>query len=599
MQESKIEDIEEAQKAPIDFLTFSGGGAKGAIYSGVFDSLADNGVMKQVKSIAGSSAGAITAAFIATGMSPKEFHKLSAKTNFENLLHSNGKKLLKNDGLPLLNFLRTNIKDTVRKFIEDLDDNNGRKLAEICTARNIIIRKELDESLEAQQKIIDQKIKAGEALANAETVEERAKQAELIAISDAQLKFFDYKLGDLEAQRVHIGLILNRQSRDFESLKDRCKSNDGKILFRDLAILRSLDPEAFKDLRVTAVEKKSSNLKIFSSDDTPDVEIALAAKASASIPLVFKGTVIESKKYVDGGYRDNTPTNHFKKETTIEDFTNKPRSSKKGRTIACAFSSGPEDNVHKAIYTMEENIYTPNKFMKFIINTLFKKLARVGGDFQYTDEEEKNLKNLQQNALNVLPLDTKPVSTLSFNKAQEQAPYLHAKGYIDTQRYLENHNLATKIDPHLEQKEFVLGLYSEVIKSKGFWTGKVKKAEIDEKSKELLEFTTKDSKKWDNPALALEEVIAIASTHKDRERSLSNRGITKLVNTLNKTDTSLATKTYFIDLIQKKDPTFSIPKDIAKFKFTNKHLDKVAKQARGLALQQRKPTPAEYREAVR
>ena len=67
--QSSIEELIEAQNQPFKCAVFSGGGAKGNIYSGVHESLSDSGVLEGLEAVAGSSAGAITAAVIATGIS--------------------------------------------------------------------------------------------------------------------------------------------------------------------------------------------------------------------------------------------------------------------------------------------------------------------------------------------------------------------------------------------------------------------------------------------------------------------------------------------------------------------------------------------------
>merc|ERR1739848_919453 len=54
---------------PYESLVFKGGGAKGAIYPGAIRALEDVGVMPYIKRFAGASAGAVTAALLACGLS--------------------------------------------------------------------------------------------------------------------------------------------------------------------------------------------------------------------------------------------------------------------------------------------------------------------------------------------------------------------------------------------------------------------------------------------------------------------------------------------------------------------------------------------------
>nr|WP_269146079.1 patatin-like phospholipase family protein [Rickettsia canadensis] len=115
-------------------------------------------------------------------------------------------------------------------------------------------------------------------------------------------------------------------------------------------------PVQYKDLVITATQEDTGELTIFNSLYTPNVEIALAYRASVSIPLVFEPVEINGKQYINGGYLDNIPTKSFKdnepefkiKEVTddIEEIT---LAKKQGRTLAMAFGSGMKANANIAI----------------------------------------------------------------------------------------------------------------------------------------------------------------------------------------------------------------------------------------------------------
>lgn len=67
-------------------LVFSGGGAKGAAYPGAIQALQQQGVLAGVKTLSGSSAGAITASVLACGLSAEEFTELSNTLDFQALV---------------------------------------------------------------------------------------------------------------------------------------------------------------------------------------------------------------------------------------------------------------------------------------------------------------------------------------------------------------------------------------------------------------------------------------------------------------------------------------------------------------------------------
>lgn len=69
-------------------LVLSGGGAKGVAYPGAVKALEDRGALTGVRSISGSSAGAISATLLASGMSAGEFTDLSNDLDLSALMNS-------------------------------------------------------------------------------------------------------------------------------------------------------------------------------------------------------------------------------------------------------------------------------------------------------------------------------------------------------------------------------------------------------------------------------------------------------------------------------------------------------------------------------
>ena len=119
--ESRLKKLTAAQNEPFKYAAFSGGGAKGAIYSGVHEELERSGVLGGLEAVAGSSAGAMTAALIATGITSKDFRKLSNETNFEKLLGDGF--IVNKDGKPLYKLMHDTISTLgiCIKFYEELE----------------------------------------------------------------------------------------------------------------------------------------------------------------------------------------------------------------------------------------------------------------------------------------------------------------------------------------------------------------------------------------------------------------------------------------------------------------------------------------------
>lgn len=73
---------------PPSHLVLSGGGAKGIAFPGAVQALEDAKKLQGVKVISGSSAGAISATLLASGMDAKAFGALSNNIDLPNLLNS-------------------------------------------------------------------------------------------------------------------------------------------------------------------------------------------------------------------------------------------------------------------------------------------------------------------------------------------------------------------------------------------------------------------------------------------------------------------------------------------------------------------------------
>lgn len=68
---------------PVEHLVFEGGGVKGVAYVGALQVLGEHGVLDGVTSVAGTSAGSITALAVALGYTPEEITTLILNLDFE------------------------------------------------------------------------------------------------------------------------------------------------------------------------------------------------------------------------------------------------------------------------------------------------------------------------------------------------------------------------------------------------------------------------------------------------------------------------------------------------------------------------------------
>ena len=564
-EEFDIKKILELQSSLVDYIAFSGGGAKGNIYSGVYLALLKSGIMRNVKAVSGSSAGAITAAFVATGIDVSDFNNLSKTTNLGNLL---GKS--KPDYYPgkiTMNALALTgevaLKATGKMNVHDkISINAGAKpLYEL-------MQNTIRENIAAF--LIDQPTlnNGGDKLDAAGLA--AAKQSRINELCEGKGKGSDTSF---------IEKLTELQNRVFK--------NEGKVFFKDLDILRELDPVKFKDLLVTATNNKTLDLKIFSAKNTPDVEIALACKASASIPLVFEPTKIDGVDYVDGGYRDNIPIKYFNQDNInqnkkvenndiAQDITGNKDAVKnaieKQKTLAFAFgaSNDMKNSINTAIYSSKEKIQEPSAFlmqffekvvMKFVNFCKGRELEGVGKQ-KYSEVEESMYQEIREKAaLGTIVLDTKKVGTLGFTDAMNNADYLVVKGYIQTMNHLDNHNMCNmkEIDPNLREKEFMLSVYEKINFDRSMATSFVDRliGGKEAKLENVLHFCKDDAWVGDRGTPDNKEVIKDFVTILAEKRSSSpkDKG--------NQKTTETKSMGEMIDLLNKKTTPSSVRSDFA------------------------------------
>ena len=498
------EEERTAYKEPIKNIALGGGGAKGAAYPGALKALDKAGVLKNIENIAGSSAGAITASFIAMGMDGNEYAEIMSKTNLKDL---SGKKtgIIESEAAPLLDMARTNILNQFQKWAED---------------PNSLSR-------------IDKTIKE-------QTVKLQNES------SPEGKKAFNASIDSLEKIKLAVERVDNNSPH--------------VVTFADLHAMHLVEPEKFKNLSVTVTNQKTGELEILNYENSPNVEIALACRASASLPAKFKPVEINGKTYVDGGYRDNVPQAYFPKN----------EQNKQDRTLVIAFGSMKQSkNTFKALYTNKEKIYKPTVSDRIIIDHTAKTLAKIGGDITYTDTEKQTFKEIRENALNHISLDTKDVGTLDFDKAQEKAKYLTIIGEISTRRHLDNFDLSNQPDPNLDLKEFALELYEKITDPKN----KLSKSHQTQ-ADQLLELIEQDQA---SDAMAT-KIISISQKTGDTSKTFSHdtKMMHILTEMLNERSTSSVVQRSFAmasdNIAEHKAPHFS-PEDFKNFEQKNNRAD--------------------------
>lgn len=241
-------------------LVFSGGGAKGAGYMGIIAALMVTKKFDQINEITGTSAGSILTVLVSAGMPALD---LIAALN-RNLSSFKGKK--------------------AGTLINNEEGENGLFSYDA---------KPLLEFL--QQNVYESLVKRllGTLPVDNPGIHMLPANEILAARKDPAFEAVYMKL---------------------QAVKDFKKAN---ITFEDLAVLSGHFPKTFKKPTLIAAKLDKGEPVPLNSVDTPKVEIALAAKASAAIPAYFVPVKIDLKgdgkltTLIDGGVINNTATQYF------------------------------------------------------------------------------------------------------------------------------------------------------------------------------------------------------------------------------------------------------------------------------------------------
>jgi exoenzyme U len=257
----------ELKRPDIERLVLSGGGAKGVAFSGMVKALEENQALDKIRSISGSSAGAISAAFLASGMDHAGFDKMSDETNLVSLLDSQNKVL---------------------GPLQHASSVMGKGAAKVPGKAGDIGRLLFDLMPRLQTKAMP-----------LETLI-REKMIESI------LARFNHARNDPQRALP-------------EKVEDQVKEilNRNFVTFGDLEKLSKGIPE-IKQLHITgtAMFDDRPQMVVLNASLTPDMDVAVAAHISGSLPVVFQkpseqGLAFqadgERTAFQDGGIMLNTP----------------------------------------------------------------------------------------------------------------------------------------------------------------------------------------------------------------------------------------------------------------------------------------------------
>ncbi|MCC5791022.1 MAG: patatin-like phospholipase family protein [Legionellaceae bacterium] len=202
--------------------------------------------------------------------------------------------------------------------------------------------------------------------------------------------------------------------------------SEGKITFRSLHKLKQRYPDCCLGncIKITATNIKQNRTVIFSVVNTPDMELSEAVKISASMPVIFKSSLLDGEPHSDGGVLRNFPLELF------PDRGNTFLSSRYGinlGTIGFCFHTGVE-------FALLNNFRIPMHRESAFSNWVYSLLTGVKDPATgWQMDLSKVIQNSHQ--VVVVPADI-PSTEFSVSPAQQQS--LMRTGFYYAMRHLHH-----------------------------------------------------------------------------------------------------------------------------------------------------------------
>jgi predicted acylesterase/phospholipase RssA len=390
-------------RPPIENLVLEGGGVKGFGYIGALEVLAENGVLANVKRVAGSSAGGIVALLLAIGCEPPEIMKIMAKElDLKSLLDpinaTDPSRFIKAAGLKI------GISDIVSLF-ENKGLYKGDAFVEVAQkiVSNVISRK-LFEVIKNRDHAIIQKMQLeGDSL---ETINEYLKKQ----FQELLEKYYITDLGTINFEQHE------KLRKDFPSL-------------------------GFKELFLTGTRLSNGTLKVFSADSDPNMSLVDPVRITMSFPFAFMPVLYQGEYYADGGIASNYPMDIFNQDRFLTHGVNDAKVNP--CTLGLLVDSKSEIESRWGVKRKDKDKLKALSFAKNIIKGLHNRA--------------NDLKNAY--SINSIQIYDNDLDTLNFSLSQGNIAELIKSGRTALQDYVDNYMSDDVVYNHLPSYDSVYDKY--------------------------------------------------------------------------------------------------------------------------------------------
>lgn len=345
-----------------DCVVLEGGGTKGAVYGVALTAMGMAGQLPASLYV-GTSAGAITSVYLASGVDPSALSRLATD-------------------MPMKDYLGT---------APDFADRYPH-----VTLREQLIGYRAGDAI----RIIDELTSGSVQRHLQRHWHEPRFQAKLQELTGPQ----QHRLAQLRDQRMDV-------------------SREGLMLtFADLAMLHTLAPETFGRLSVTAWNRDTGSTAYFDAEKTPQVEVALAVRASMSIPGFFWPIELtvdgQTAIYTDGGQGSNLP---------IEFALERPCPSDRARTHTVALKFDRDGSAHRDLHLPPSGRQRPSKLLQWVMGDGYVKSCEE--DAQKTHDHSSGLLVVHHDGIGTLDFSADP---RMLRQAQAEAWKSSARHLVNT-----------------------------------------------------------------------------------------------------------------------------------------------------------------------
>ncbi|HLB33819.1 MAG TPA: patatin-like phospholipase family protein [Chthoniobacterales bacterium] len=338
-------------------MVLSGGGVKGVGYVGAYRAMEGAGTLSHLRRVAGSSAGAVPATLVASGMDAEALQNASERFSYLKILVGQSKDSLIGQG-------ETFGKEGYFKGTYLIDELNQEIIGSIRCFFEQFSEEQLSEKINTLKK--DQQLT-------------EAEEREILNLREALKKKENHGLKEIPSLLEEEKLSL-------------------LITFHHLALLRKIDSSKFKELTVTGFDITKNKEQYFNAEKTPEMHIARAVRISISIPWVYRSiTTDQGDAYEDGAVGSRIPTEIY------------PNLSK---TLVLGF----DDNGHFYKVVHHERIEETPSMKDRLINSLEECISENKNILKDIIRDERKLRRAGANAYDVYHGDLQMMSFLASPK---------------------------------------------------------------------------------------------------------------------------------------------------------------------------------------